>query len=233
MKKLIIITLAVFCACVSLSAKKKSTAPVLKTSIDSVSYVLGNRYGSIVKKDLEKIGEDTTLNTKLVRQILNSTLDGDTSVISASKADSLLQDFLTSLAERHATKIRKKNTAYLDSVAKHDKAVQTTASGLMYKIVREGTGVSPKSTDMVEVHYEGKLIDGTVFDSSYKRGEPAKFQLDRVIAGWTEGLQLMKEGGEAILYIPYNLGYGEHGVGQDIPPYAALIFRVELLSVGK
>jgi FKBP-type peptidyl-prolyl cis-trans isomerase FklB len=109
--------------------------------------------------------------------------------------------------------------------------VQTTSSGLQYRIVREGTGKSPQATDTVEVHYRGTFINGKTFDSSYDRGETIEFPLNGVIRGWTEGLQLMKEGGEARLFIPYQLGYGERGAGGAIPPYAALIFDVELIKV--
>ena len=107
----------------------------------------------------------------------------------------------------------------------------TRESGLQYLVLKEGTGKSPKATDKVKCHYEGFLIDGTVFDSSVQRGEPAVFPLDGVIAGWTEGLQLMKEGGKTRFFIPYLLAYGPSGAGNSIPPYAALIFDVELLEV--
>jgi FKBP-type peptidyl-prolyl cis-trans isomerase len=109
--------------------------------------------------------------------------------------------------------------------------VKTTASGLQYKIVKEGAGKSPAATDTVLVHYRGTLLDGTEFDSSYKRNEPISFPLNRVIPGWTEGLQLLKEGGKAILYIPSKLAYGENGAGGIIGPNETLIFEVELLKV--
>jgi len=114
---------------------------------------------------------------------------------------------------------------------KSKEGVKTTASGLQYKITKEGTGKSPAATDKVLVHYEGKLLDGTVFDSSIKRGEPIAFPLNRVIPGWTEGLQLVKEGGKAILYIPSKLAYGSRGAGGAIGPDETLIFEVELLKV--
>jgi FKBP-type peptidyl-prolyl cis-trans isomerase len=109
--------------------------------------------------------------------------------------------------------------------------VKTTPSGLQYKVLTEGTGKKPKGTETVTVHYRGTLIDGTEFDSSYKRGESISFALNRVIAGWTEGLQLMPTGSKYEFYIPYNLAYGERGAGSVIPPYATLIFEVELLGV--
>ncbi|MBQ5656475.1 MAG: FKBP-type peptidyl-prolyl cis-trans isomerase, partial [Bacteroidaceae bacterium] len=104
-------------------------------------------------------------------------------------------------------------------------------SGLQYEILTEGTGKQPKATDTVRCHYEGSLINGSVFDSSYKRGEPAEFGLSQVIPGWTEGVQLMKEGAKYRFYIPYLLGYGENGAGSSIPPYSTLIFDVELIKV--
>jgi FKBP-type peptidyl-prolyl cis-trans isomerase FkpA len=109
--------------------------------------------------------------------------------------------------------------------------VVTTASGLQYQVFTEGTGASPKATDNVTVHYKGTTIDGKEFDSSYSRGEPATFPLNRVIAGWTEGVQLMKEGAKYRFFIPSNLAYGERGAGRDIGPNAALIFDVELIKI--
>ncbi len=112
-----------------------------------------------------------------------------------------------------------------------DSTYATTKSGLKYMILREGNGKSPAATDMVTVNYSGQLTDGTVFDSSYDRGEPAAFPLNRVISGWTEGLQLMKENGKAVFYIPSNLAYGEQGAPGAIPPNSDLIFTVELIKV--
>ena len=114
---------------------------------------------------------------------------------------------------------------------KTKEGVKTTASGLQYKITKEGTGKSPAATDTVLVHYEGKLLDGSVFDSSIKRGEPISFPLNRVIPGWTEGLQLIKEGGKATLYIPSKLAYGPRGAGGAIGPDETLIFEVELIKI--
>lgn len=118
---------------------------------------------------------------------------------------------------------------FLQDNLKRD-GVEATASGLQYEVIEAGSGASPSATDTVEVHYEGTFIDGTVFDSSYKRGDTIEFPLNRVIAGWTEGLQLMKEGATYKLYIPYNLAYGESGTG-PIPGYSTLIFKVELVAV--
>jgi FKBP-type peptidyl-prolyl cis-trans isomerase len=121
-------------------------------------------------------------------------------------------------------------TKFLEDNKKKE-GVKTTASGLEYKVLKEGTGAQPKATDMVTVNYRGTLIDGTEFDSSYKRGQPATFPLNGVIKGWTEGLQLMKAGSKYQFFVPSNLAYGERAVGGDIAPNATLIFEVELLEV--
>lgn len=120
-------------------------------------------------------------------------------------------------------------TQFLQDNAKRA-GVKTTPSGLQYEVLREGTGKQPQASDIVKVNYEGKLVNGEIFDSSYARGEPVEFPLNQVIPGWTEGLQLMKEGGEYMLYVPAQLGYGTQGTG-PIPPNSTLIFKVELLQV--
>lgn len=120
--------------------------------------------------------------------------------------------------------------AYLAENAKRDE-ITVTASGLQYEILTEGTGAKPSATDTVRTHYHGTLIDGTVFDSSVQRGQPAEFPVNGVIAGWTEALQLMPAGSKWRLHIPYNLAYGERGAGGAIGPYAALVFEVELLDI--
>lgn len=125
---------------------------------------------------------------------------------------------------------KQKGNEYRAENAKNP-GVHETASGLQIEHVKEGEGKSPSASDSVRVHYTGKLIDGTVFDSSVQRGEPIDFPLNGVIPGWTEGLQLMKEGGKAILTIPPDLGYGDHGIGGTIPPMATLVFEVELIKV--
>ena len=129
-----------------------------------------------------------------------------------------------------SAKAKEEGEKFLAENAKRE-GVKTTASGLQYEVLEATLGQKPKATDSVRVHYEGTLIDGTVFDSSYKRGESIAFPLNGVIKGWTEGLQLMSVGSKWRLYIPYRLGYGEHGAGSSIPPYSTLIFDVELLDI--
>lgn len=129
-----------------------------------------------------------------------------------------------------SAKAKEEGEKFLAENAKRD-GVKVTASGLQYEVLEATLGQKPKATDTVRVHYEGTLIDGTVFDSSYKRGESISFPLNGVIKGWTEGLQLMSIGSKFKFFIPYQLAYGEHGAGASIPPYAALIFTVELLGI--
>ncbi|MBR6492962.1 MAG: FKBP-type peptidyl-prolyl cis-trans isomerase [Paludibacteraceae bacterium] len=129
-----------------------------------------------------------------------------------------------------SAKFKEEGEKFLAENAKRE-GVKTTESGLQYEVLEATLGQKPKATDSVKVHYEGTLIDGTVFDSSYKRGKPISFPLNGVIKGWTEGLQLMSVGSKYKLFIPYQLAYGEHGAGDSIPPYAALIFTVELLGI--
>lgn len=134
------------------------------------------------------------------------------------------------LAEEKGKVAKEEGEKYLAENAKKE-GVVVTKSGLQYIVLKEGTGKQPKATDTVQCHYEGMLTDGTIFDSSIQRGEPAAFGLQQVIAGWTEGLQFMKEGAKFRFFIPYMLGYGARGAGASIPPYAALIFDVELIKV--
>lgn len=133
-------------------------------------------------------------------------------------------------AAEDAAKHKAEGAAFLAENGKKP-GIRTTPSGLQYEVLSEGSGKSPAASDTVRVHYTGKLLNGTVFDSSVERGEPAEFGLSQVIAGWTEGLQLMKPGAKYRFFIPSELAYGEHGAGNSIPPHATLIFDVELLAV--
>jgi FKBP-type peptidyl-prolyl cis-trans isomerase len=154
----------------------------------------------------------------------------DSLQVEPQMAQYVVQQFVQQAMEKKTRKVRSEGEAFL-AENKNKEGVKVTPSGLQYRITQEGTGKSPKATDNVTVHYTGKLLDGSIFDSSVQRGQPATFALTQVIAGWTEGLQLLKEGGKAILYVPYNLGYGENGNGRQIPPYSTLIFEVELIKV--
>lgn len=149
--------------------------------------------------------------------------------ITLDEAGSIINEHLRNLHENMATANIEMGSKFLEENAKSD-GVEVLPSGLQYKVLVEGTGKTPGENDTVECHYEGRLINGRVFDSSYQRGETAKFNLSQVIPGWTEGLQLMKEGGKTELYIPYQLAYGERGV-PGIPPFSTLIFTVELVKI--
>ena len=161
--------------------------------------------------------------------LVNGLADGMNGVATLS-ADSAMKVAEQQMAY-YKNEIKNANALWLDA-NKQKKDVKTLPSGLQYRILTAGNGPVATDTTKVEVHYEGKLIDGTVFDSSYKRGQTATFRPDQVIKGWTEALQLMPEGSTWELYIPYNLAYGENGT-QNIPPYSTLIFKVEVVKVGK
>lgn len=192
--------------------------------MDKVSYALGMGIGT----QLVDMGA-SELNIDDFAQAIKDVIAGNAQMEEAV-AQATVQKFFQEKAEAKSKALKAEGEAYLAENAKKE-GVKVTASGLQYKVLTEGTGKSPKATDKVVCHYEGMLIDGTMFDSSVQRGEPATFGLNQVIAGWTEGLQLMKEGGKTRFFIPYNLGYGAQGAGGSIPPYAALIFDVELIEV--
>lgn len=200
--------------------------------MDKVSYALGLGIGRQLQ---DLCGEDLNINdfTQAVRDLLT----GNHLAIDEIEGQQLVIEFLQRRdAERKSEQAKLGEAAkrageeYLEKNAARS-GVTVLPSGLQYEVVREGTGRKPKATDSVKCHYEGTLIDGTVFDSSRRRGEPAVFPLNGVIRGWTEGLQLMQEGAVYRFFIPYNLAYGENGAGGSIPPYAALVFEVELIEV--
>lgn len=200
--------------------------------MDKVSYALGLGIG----RQLSQMGADS-LNIDDFAQAIKDILAGKEPAVSDAEAQTLVKDFFEKqeAKQRAAAAEKFKDTKekcekYLAENAKKE-GVVTLPSGLQYQVIKEGNGRKPKATDKVKCHYEGMLIDGTLFDSSIQRGEPATFPLNGVIAGWTEGLQLMQEGAKYRFFIPYQLGYGEHGAGASIPPFAALVFDVELIEV--
>lgn len=199
--------------------------------MDKVSYALGIGIG----RQLSQMGA-ADLNIDDFAQAIKDVIAGDLKLGDA-EAQQIVQEFFAKQEEKQKAEAAEKGKAakqdgeeFLAENGKKE-GVITTASGLQYQVLREGNGQSPKATDTVECHYEGTLIDGTKFDSSYDRGQTATFPLNQVIAGWTEGLQLMKEGGKYRFFIPYKLGYGERGAGASIPPFSTLVFDVELVSV--
>ncbi len=201
--------------------------------MDKLSYALGHNIGH----QLIGMGLKESLNVEDYAAAIADVMQGRQPKMSHEEVQQVLEHYFTELEQRQQAEAAERGKAAKGEgeafLAENKKrvGVVTTPSGLQYEIVKEGNGRQPKASDTVQCHYEGTLIDGTVFDSSYRRGMPAEFGLRQVIAGWTEGVQLMKEGSIFKFYIPYNLAYGERGAGADIPPYAALIFTVELIKV--
>ncbi len=193
---------------------------------DSLSYALGVSIG----KNLLQAGVKE-LNTEMLGNAMKAALAGADLAMNEEQCNMLIQQELGKIAEAKSAEARKGGEDFL-AKNKSESGVVTTPSGLQYRTNVEGSGVNPDENDEVTVHYEGKLIDGTIFDSSIKRGEPATFGLNQVIPGWTEGLQLMKEGGKTTFFIPQQLAYGQQDMG-TIPAYSTLIFEVELIKVNK
>lgn len=200
--------------------------------MDQLSYALGLGIGhQLLQMNAEGLNIDD------FAQAIKDVMTGGELKMKEAEAQQMVQQFFAEQeALQQAANAEKGKAAktegeqFLAENAKKE-GVKTTASGLQYQVLRDGNGKQPKATDQVECHYEGTLIDGTKFDSSYDRGQTATFPLNQVIAGWTEGLQLMHEGAKYRFFIPYQLAYGERGAGASIPPYAALIFDVELVAV--
>lgn len=195
--------------------------------MDSISYSVG----VLIAENLKSQGVEEVDPASLAAAV-NDVFAGNALKIPKEQAGTIFQAYMKKQSEKaNAGKIAA-GKAYLEENAKKD-GVKITESGLQYEVLTAGAGASPTKADQVTVHYEGTLPDGTVFDSSYKRNSPATFGVTQVIAGWTEALQLMKTGDKFKLTIPYDLAYGERGAPPSIPPFATLIFTVELISVEK
>ena len=193
--------------------------------MEKISYALGLGIGQQLKSmNIENF------DIKEFSRSIEDVMAGRDTDMTAREAQAMLSEYFQKKEKEQAEENIAKGKAYLEENGKRE-GVITTKSGLQYEVLTEGTGKSPKATDKVRCHYEGRLTDGSVFDSSYQRGEPSDFGLNQVIAGWTEGVQLMKEGAKYRFHIPYLLGYGERGAGASIPPYATLVFDVELIKV--
>ena len=193
--------------------------------MEKLSYALGLIIGNNLK-GMNIDGLLTTEFTRAVEQVLN----GEKTEMTEVQAQGLVQEYLREQQEAAGKAAREAGENFLAENAKRE-GVKVTESGLQYEVLTPALGVKPVATDTVSCHYEGRLIDGTVFDSSYRRGEPASFPLQGVIRGWTEGLQLMSIGSKFRFFIPFELAYGAQGAGGSIPPYAALVFDVELLGI--
>lgn len=195
--------------------------------MDKMSYAWGLAMGSQLKgMGVKEISLDD------FKDGVKVAFDGGKPEITHQEAQKMIQEYLTDLQKKAEAAAREVGEKFLAENKKNE-GVKVTASGLQYIVEKEGEGASPAATDEVTVHYTGKLLDGTVFDSSVSRGEPATFPLNRVIPGWTEGVQLMKEGAKYKFFIPSDLAYGPQGVPNAIPPHSTLIFDVELIKVVK
>jgi FKBP-type peptidyl-prolyl cis-trans isomerase len=218
----------VSCSGDSVAPKKQVT-----TFEERSSYAIGQNVGGSLK------ATNMTIDIPAFVQGLRDTLEGKKPLLTAEEAMAVMQEFSQKARDAEVQKRDEQSAknlqdgqAFLET-NKARTGVTTTASGLQYEVITQGTGAKPKATDKVSVHYRGTLIDGTEFDSSYTRGQPATFQLDAVIPGWTEALQLMPVGSKYKVFLPPTLAYGERGAGAQIGPNSTLIFEVELLSIEK
>ncbi len=225
--------MAFLCTVVLAFGCTSEKGPRLKDENDRVNYSLGHQIGGDFKQ------QGVEIRPELVVKGIQDALSGAEPLMTREEMDKTLMELKKKIVTAQREELRHaaeenlaKGKEFLAENAKKE-GVKTLPSGLQYKIIQEGSGASPKATDTVTVHYRGTLIDGTEFDSSYSRGKPATFRVDRVIRGWTEALQMMKEGAKWELFIPPELAYGDRGAGPRIGPSSTLVFEVELLSVGK
>lgn len=212
-------------------AKKPATptaavAPKPLTQLDSASYSFGMKIAQGLKSD-----GVTSLNYELLSKAMKDVFTDKPLTVNDDDAGKTIGQFLQKISKQKYAVAEEAGKKFLEENKKNSK-ITTLPSGLQYEVITMGTGEKPKATDEVTVHYRGTLIDGKQFDSSYDRNEPLKLPLNNVIPGWTEGVQLMPVGSKFKFYIPYELGYGERGAGQDIPPYSTLIFDIELVKIG-
>jgi len=217
-----VVLLCIFSGCKA-GGKTKTSSPEENFSKEA-SYALGMNVGTSLKTDNLYPNMDEFI------QGIQDVLSDAKLRYSNEEAFQVFSEAYRSLAEKRDEKNRQAENDFLTENSKKP-GVTVTGSGLQYEVISEGYGPKPTAADTVKVHYEGALTNGTVFDSSYERGEPIEFPLGGVIPGWTEGLQLMSVGSKYRLIIPSNLGYGSQGAGQEIPPYSTLVFQVELLDI--
>lgn len=223
MKKLLTVGLVLTLVCTSLSVKSQNAKEMTKEQ--KISYALGANYGAMVKRD------GVTIDANAFVQGLQDAVAGKNQFTDAEMQEifQMFQEDMQARQNAAANEAKAAGVKFLEENKKNPN-VKVTASGLQYTVNQEGKGEHPTATSTVTVHYTGKLIDGTVFDSSVERGEPISFPLNQVIKGWTEGLQLMTPGSKYTFFIPSELGYGEQGAGGMIPGGATLIFDVELID---
>lgn len=223
MKNIIFLSsLILFIAC---KTEKTNKTANLITELDSVSYSLGVNIGENIKTQFEDINLDNF--EAGIKDVLEKDVEAK---ISDNQAQAIIQSYFSKKQQKQSESVIEEGINFLRENGKRE-GVTTLASGLQYEVINDGKGPKPTIEDNVTTHYHGTLIDGTVFDSSVDRGEPASFPVGGVIKGWTEALQLMAVGSKWKLYVPYDLAYGERGAGPQIGPYSTLIFDVELISI--
>jgi len=203
---------------------KQSSEITLSTDDEKRSYALGMM---ISERVLKQYGE---VNYQFLLEGITAQQEGKQSLLTLAEAEQVLNNYQQAINDQKFAEVKARGTEFLKANALLE-GVTETSSGLQYQVISATDGAKPSPFDTVTVHYRGTLIDGTEFDSSYSRGEPTTFPLDKVIPGWTEGVQLMNLGSKFKFVIPYDLGYGERGAGQSIGPYETLIFEVELLEI--
>ena len=236
MKQTILLVLIILTTCsLFAQSRKKSAAsapasPIvvkLKNQTDSLSYSIGIMVASFYKQQ-----GITNINDTMVNKAIKDKMSGDSTLLTEQQCNQVLMGFIEKAKADKAAAAKKQGEAFLAS-NKTKPGVVTTASGLQYLVLKEGTGPKPTLNDKVKCDYEGRLIDGTIFDSSIKQGKPIEFAVNGVIAGWTEALQLMNTGSKYRLFIPSNLAYGDQQIGADIKPGSMLIFDVDLIEIVK
>jgi FKBP-type peptidyl-prolyl cis-trans isomerase len=226
MKKILFPLLLASFVLFACNAKDSSAASGGEPSKSDTSYAFGIAIGNSIKQTSVEIDYNAFLNG------LKDAMEGKKAKMTAEEANTAIQAAITARMAVVSEQNKAKEAKYLEENGKKS-GVTTTASGLQYEVITQGAGAKPSATDVVKVDYVGTLLDGTTFDSSVSRGEPAVFPLDQVIPGWTEGIQLMSIGSKYKFYIPSSLAYGESGAGDVITPYSTLIFEVDLLSIEK
>lgn len=212
------------------NAQTKTTSenkPAFKSQLDSASYA----FGVSIAQDL-KVRGVKALNYAVVAKAMEDTFNNKPAALTEEQRQKAIYQFLTTASKTQHAAALAEGKSFLEE-NKKKAGVKTLPSGLQYEVLKAGNGPKPKATDEVTVHYKGTLLNGQQFDSSYDRNEPLTLALNRVIPGWTEGVQLMSVGSKYRFFIPYELGYGEKGAGPDIPPYSTLIFEIELVKIGK
>ena len=222
MKKFKFLTLLIIA---NLTTNIKMSAQKLNNEIDSVSYSLGVNIGENIKTQFPDI--DLKNFEAAIKDVLD---DNKKPSISGADAQKTIQEYFTKQQAKASESVVEEGRKFLAENSKKENVV-TLESGLQYEVIKNGEGAKPTLNDQVTTHYHGTLIDGTVFDSSVERGEPASFPVSGVIKGWTEALQLMSVGSKWRLFVPYDLAYGERGAGPKIGPFTTLIFEVELISI--